>query len=285
MAHIVENRILETTTTTGTGAIALAAAVTGFRRFNAKYAVGDTTPYFIEAIDSTGQPSGDFEYGIGTYSAANTLARTTVLGSSNADALVNFAAGSKNVGVAALGDGLIPAGAVMDFLATLAPSGFTELDGGVLSRAQYPALFAHASTSGNMAATDAAWTKGQWSPGDGATTFRKPDMRGYHRRSWDHGAGVDAGRGIGSTQADQMPLHAHAASVTVNESPHHHDWGHNNQNGAGAGGGNYGGTSGGYAEATSAVTTGVTVGVSIGNAGAGLETRVKTIAVLTCVKT
>ena len=106
MPHIVEDRVLESTTTTGTGDITLAAAVTGFRRFNAVCAVGDTAPYFIEAVDSVGLPTGDYEYGIGTYSAANTLTRTTVLGSSNAGALVNFAAGAKNVGIALLSWGV-----------------------------------------------------------------------------------------------------------------------------------------------------------------------------------
>lgn len=102
MSHILADRVLESTTTTGTGALTLAAAVTGFRRFSAVCAVADTVPYFIEAIDSLGQPTGDYEYGIGTYSGANTLTRTTVLGSSNAGAAVNLAAGSKNVGIGLL---------------------------------------------------------------------------------------------------------------------------------------------------------------------------------------
>jgi hypothetical protein len=55
--------------------------------------------YFIEAVDSLGQPTGDYEVGKGTYSGANTLTRTTVEQSSNAGAAVNFAAGSKNVGI------------------------------------------------------------------------------------------------------------------------------------------------------------------------------------------
>jgi hypothetical protein len=102
MAYILHDRVLESTTTTGLGALTLAAAVTGFRRFNAVCSVGDTFMYYVEAVDSTGVPSGDYEYGIGTYSAANTLTRTTVLGSSNAGAAVNFAAGSKNVGMGLL---------------------------------------------------------------------------------------------------------------------------------------------------------------------------------------
>jgi hypothetical protein len=104
MAHIVADRVLENTTTTGTGALALTAAVTGFRRFNAVCATNDTVPYFLEAVDANGVPTGDWETGVGTYSAANQLTRTTVLASSNAGAAVNLAAGTKYValgGVAA----------------------------------------------------------------------------------------------------------------------------------------------------------------------------------------
>jgi hypothetical protein len=100
MAHIVADRVLESTTTTGTGALTLSAAITGFRRFSAVCAIGDTVPYFIEAVDSLGQPTGDYEYGIGTYTSANELTRTTVHGSSNSGSAVDLAAGAKNVGIA-----------------------------------------------------------------------------------------------------------------------------------------------------------------------------------------
>jgi hypothetical protein len=99
MSHLIEDRILETSTSVGTGVFALAAAVAGFRRFSAVCSIGDTFPYMIEALDSLGAPSGDYEYGVGTYSAANQLTRTTVLGSSNAGLAVNFAAGTKNVAI------------------------------------------------------------------------------------------------------------------------------------------------------------------------------------------
>jgi hypothetical protein len=95
MALILADRVLETTTTTGTGAIALAAAVTGYRRFSAVCATNDTVYYSIIALDANGNPSGDWETGLGTYSSANTLTRTTPLASTNAGAAVNFAAGTK----------------------------------------------------------------------------------------------------------------------------------------------------------------------------------------------
>lgn len=88
---------METTTTTGTGALTLAGAVTGFRAFSAAMSVADTCRYGIEAVDGSGNPTGDWETGFGTYSGANTLTRTTVARSSNSDAAVSFAAGTKRV--------------------------------------------------------------------------------------------------------------------------------------------------------------------------------------------
>lgn len=97
MAHVIKDRVLETSTTTGTGAFTLAGAVTGYLAFSDRHSVGDTCFYTIEAVDGVGAPSGEWEVGFGTYSAANTLTRTTVLASSNSDAAVNFSAGTKRV--------------------------------------------------------------------------------------------------------------------------------------------------------------------------------------------
>lgn len=99
MAHIFEVRVLETTTTTGTGVLSLAGVVTGFKTFASVCAVTDTLWYYIEAVDGSGVPTGEYESGLGTYSAANQLTRTTVLRSSNANAAVNFTAGTKRVGL------------------------------------------------------------------------------------------------------------------------------------------------------------------------------------------
>lgn len=91
MAHIFANGVLETCTLTGTGSATLTGAVPGFRTFASKCAVNDTVHYRIEAVNGLGVPTGLWEVGRGTYSATNTLARTTVLESSNANALENFA--------------------------------------------------------------------------------------------------------------------------------------------------------------------------------------------------
>lgn len=98
MPRIAEDRVLETTTTTGTGALTLAGAVTGFRAFSAVMtSPSDTCYYVIEAVDGSGVPTGEWETGLGTYSAANTLTRTTVLESSNSGSVVTLSAGTKRV--------------------------------------------------------------------------------------------------------------------------------------------------------------------------------------------
>jgi hypothetical protein len=92
MPLILADRVRETTTTTGTGTVTLAGAVSGFQSFST-VGNGNTTYYCI--VDSA---TGAWETGLGTYSSTGpTLARTTVLESSNSNALVNFAAGSKDV--------------------------------------------------------------------------------------------------------------------------------------------------------------------------------------------
>lgn len=84
------DRVKETTTTTGTGNVTLAGAVTGFQSFNTAFTVGPGFYYTI--TDNT-----DWEIGQGHLSASTTLVRDIVYESSNSDALVNFAAGSKDV--------------------------------------------------------------------------------------------------------------------------------------------------------------------------------------------
>ena len=97
MAFIIADRVKETTTTTGTGALTLAGTLTGFTTFAARCAVGDTLYYAIQAVDGAGAPTGEWECGLGTYSGTSTLTRTTVTSSSNSDTAVSFAAGTKQV--------------------------------------------------------------------------------------------------------------------------------------------------------------------------------------------
>ena len=90
MPLVLADRVQETTTTTGTGTVTLGGATTGFQSFSA-IGNGNTTYYTISG-------GSEWEVGIGTYtSSGTTLARNTVLASSNGGSLVNFSAGSKNV--------------------------------------------------------------------------------------------------------------------------------------------------------------------------------------------
>lgn len=97
MALIVADRVMESSTTTGTGNFALAGAYTGYRAFDDVMANADTCYYCIQAIDVNGNPSGDWEVGLGTFNDTDTLVRTTPAASSNGGAAVNFSAGTKRV--------------------------------------------------------------------------------------------------------------------------------------------------------------------------------------------
>lgn len=88
MALKLADRVQETTTTSGTGPISLGGAVLGYQTFVAGIGSGNSCYYTISDVIA-----GAWEVGIGTVTAGtpNTLARTTVLSSSNSGALVNFA--------------------------------------------------------------------------------------------------------------------------------------------------------------------------------------------------
>jgi hypothetical protein len=88
----ISNRVKETTTTTGTGTVTLAGAVSGYRTFTADFANGTVVNYCI-----AGQTGTEWEVGYGTLVSSTTLSRDTVEQSSNADALVSFSAGTKDV--------------------------------------------------------------------------------------------------------------------------------------------------------------------------------------------
>jgi hypothetical protein len=91
MALVLNDRVKETSTTTGTGSFTLDGAVTGFETFSS--AIGNTnTTYYAIVL----QGGSEFEVGLGTVSAG-ALSRDTILSSSNSDALVNFSAGTKDV--------------------------------------------------------------------------------------------------------------------------------------------------------------------------------------------
>ncbi len=94
MALVLDDRVKETSTTTGTGTLNLSGAVSGFQTFVAGVGDGNTTYYAIVNRDES-----EWETGVGTVTDAttDTLARTTVIASSNSDSAVDFSAGTKDV--------------------------------------------------------------------------------------------------------------------------------------------------------------------------------------------
>ena len=91
MALVLKDRVKETTTTTGTGTYTLAGAASG--AFEAFSVIGDGNTTYYCCTDGT-----DFEIGIGTYTASGTtLARTTILQSSNSDNAVSWTAGTRTI--------------------------------------------------------------------------------------------------------------------------------------------------------------------------------------------
>ena len=93
MALVINDRVKETTTTTGTGAVSLAGAVTGFETFAAGIGNSNTVYYCI-----VHQTAAEFEVGLGTLDGdSSDLTRTTVISSSNSDSAVDFSAGTKDV--------------------------------------------------------------------------------------------------------------------------------------------------------------------------------------------
>jgi hypothetical protein len=87
------------------------------------------------------------------------------------------------------------------------------------------------------------------------------DLRGYFVRAWDHGRGVDTGRGQGSTQADAVQDHTHSIASAL-------------QAGFGFGFTGNSGSTGASITATGSMASG----------NAASETRVKNVALLHCAK-
>jgi len=90
MALVLADRVQETTTTTGTGTITLAGAVSGFQSFAV---IGDTNTTYYTITSGTA-----WEVGVGTYNSAGsgTLTRDTVLASSTGGTAISLT-GTSNV--------------------------------------------------------------------------------------------------------------------------------------------------------------------------------------------
>ncbi len=94
MALVINDRVKENSTTSGTGNITLAGVASGQGNvtFNSGIGTSNTTYYCI-----FNQGTSEFEVGLGTLSSTTNLQRTTIISSSNSDAVVDFSAGTKDV--------------------------------------------------------------------------------------------------------------------------------------------------------------------------------------------
>lgn len=141
-----------------------------------------------------------------------------------------------------------PVGAIIPFPMGAVPAGYLELDGRVLSIATYPDLASYLGSTFNTG-------------NEGAGNFRLPDSRGEFLRGWDHGRGVDAGRVLGSNQADEFKSHTHSVKDSSNVGNVFDSW-------------TYGDTGDGVTQDENLRT----------NPTGGSETRPRNLAVMWCIK-
>jgi microcystin-dependent protein len=171
---------------------------------------------------------------------------------------------------------LTPAGTVIWTARTTAPTGYLKANGAAISRTTYATLFSAIGTT--------------YGVGDGSTTFNLPDLRGEFIRGWDDGRGIDAGRNLGSNQAQDYQSHNHSATSTVYDPSHDHAYPRpyygTAAGGAGVPGAELGtaGTEGFVDVAVQHGFTGISVGTTVANSG-GTETRPRNISLLGCIKT
>ncbi|CAI8791859.1 phage tail protein [Pseudomonas sp. IT-P218] len=89
-------------------------------------------------------------------------------------------------------------GRIGTFAMATPPPGWFRANGAAVSRTVYAALFAKIGTT--------------YGAGDGVSTFNLPDPRGKFIRVLDDGRGIDVGRVLGSSQADEIRSHSHTGS-------------------------------------------------------------------------
>jgi len=124
MAHRILDRVQEYTTSTGTGSLTLAGAVTKMVTFASQsVATSDT---FWGLIEHT--TAAEWEIALCTYTStgAGSITRATPLKSSNANAAVNFSSGTKTVSI-------VPPAAVLTLLGTLEMVNAPVISAGALS--------------------------------------------------------------------------------------------------------------------------------------------------------
>lgn len=105
-----------------------------------------------------------------------------------------------------------PVGEICQFAGINSPGpNYIKLNGALLNRVTYANLFNWASAQGLV--SESVWNSGAFgcfSVGDGATTFRIPDLRAMFTRGLDEGRGLDAGRLWGIYQDQANVSHTHS---------------------------------------------------------------------------
>ncbi|BAQ79129.1 phage tail-collar fiber domain-containing protein [Pseudomonas sp. St29] len=221
---------------------------------NATGAVVGTTISSNSGADGGSLPYGAFSFDASRVARTSTETRPRNLAVMWCIKAWNAPVNQGNIDVAALVKELAalksahPVGAIIPFPKAEVPAGYLELNGSVHSIAAYPDLAAYLGTTFN---------KGD----EGAGNFRLPESRGEFLRGWDHGRGVDAGRGLGSWQADEFKSHFHTTNNTsyVGSDP----------------------TLWVYGDAGSGSITPPSVQT---NTAGGIETRPRNLAVMWCIK-
>lgn len=103
----------------------------------------------------------------------------------------------------------LPIGTLVWHTGTVAFPGSIVADGELRSRVAFPDLWAFAQASGNISVDDASWTLGQYSPGDGLTTFRVPKVDDRFIR------GKSTTRAVGLVEEDAFQGHLHTIGVAL----------------------------------------------------------------------
>lgn len=147
MAFVTEDRVLDTSTSTGTGALVVSgSSPNGYRTFSTVMSVGDTCYYSVQH-----QTLNEWETGTATYSSSNTLTRTTVASSSNANAAVNFSAGTKDVSITFLASKSVqsdPSGQVINSGGSYIRTTFTATAGQTSFTASYTVNYVQVYVNG-----------------------------------------------------------------------------------------------------------------------------------------
>ena len=157
----------------------------------------------------------------------------------------------------AASNAVLPAGLILPFGNTTAPTGYLACEGQEVLQSAYPALYAAIGTAWGTASS-------------AATHFKLPDLRAEFLRGWDNGRGIDSGRSFASTQGHALQQHNHGLEIYSGAGANYRI---NNMNITSDGGGGV-------------FDSGDQVVAVTGHYGTfASETRPRNIAILWCIKT